>query len=709
MNITNGKRVTNYIRIRVRSILGSAIIAAGVVLGIAALGESSSSRARDPNLPEFPANAGSHVTRGDPQSEFNLQKAGEIPAQDEVRASQSPVPSTRSSFMARWQRVSGAIGYRLDVSTSASFDNYVDGYYDLDVGNVSGRAVTGLSQGTTYYYRVRAYDGAGTTSESSTPMTGSTSASVGLIIKATFDSSITTRANAATIEAMINRAIAVYESLFSDPITIQILFRYASTMPNGSPLPAGLVAGSTWPYYAFPWSTYINALKMDGRTSNDFPANMSLPGSALSPNINPSSAGGRAVRLNTPPAMFANGTVAAGGPYDGIVMLNSAKPFQFTRPVSAGYYDGQTVIEHEIDEVMGLGSRLNLTGGDLRPQDLFSWSSPNIRNLTSSGTRYFSINKGTTNIVNFNQNPMGDFGDWLSTACPQVHPYVQNAFGCTGQYSDVTVKSPEGINLDVIGYDLVNSPAPVPIDFDVNNDGKPDFVLYNSSTAQTVIWYMNNNVRIGSANGPAVPAGWRVVSGADFNRDGHIDAMSFNPTTRQTLISYLFQATLLTYNYGPTLPSGWSLIATGDFNSDHHPDFVLYNPATRQTAIWYLNNNVFIGSAAGPTLPLSYSVVGIADFNRDGHPDYLLFNSGTRQTAIWYMNNNVHVASATGPTLPAGWSLMGTADFNRDGRPDYVLYNSGAHQTAIWYMSNNARVASASGPTLPLGWSLVAP
>lgn len=75
-------------------------------------------------------------------------------------------------------------------------------------------------------------------------------------------------------------------------------------------------------------------------------------------------------------------------------------------------------------------------------------------------TRYFSINSGSTNIVNFNQNPTGDFGDWFSTACPQAHPYVQNAFGCMAQSSDVRATSPEGINLDVIGYDLASPTGP---------------------------------------------------------------------------------------------------------------------------------------------------------------------------------------------------------------------------------------------------------
>jgi hypothetical protein len=99
---------------------------------------------------------------------------------------------------------------------------------------------------------------------------------------------------------------------------------------------------------------------------------------------------------------------------------------------------------------------------NLRPQDLFSWSSPGVRNLRSDGSRYFSIDSGRTNIVGFNQTPPGDLGDWLSEACPQRHPYVQNAFACPNQFSDISATSPEGINLDVIGYDLANAPAPTP-------------------------------------------------------------------------------------------------------------------------------------------------------------------------------------------------------------------------------------------------------
>jgi len=403
----------------------------------------------------YKARAGEHSTRGEPN--LSGVEVGAIYSQglEEVPPVATMAP-TRSSFMATWDRVSGATGYRLDVSTSSSFSSYVSGYQDLNVGNVTGRIIGGLSSGTTYYYRVRAYNALGTGGDSNA-MTATTTITSGLVINPTFDSSILNNPNSAAIQSAINQAIAIYQSLFGDPITVFILFRYSNTKPDGHPLPSGVLSVSDFVIYPIQWDTYINALRADAKTANDTTANATLPPNALSTNITVSSANGRTIGQDTPPAMFANGTVGNGGPYDGIVTLNSSPPFQFTRPPSASNFDALRSIEHEMDEVLGLGSYL--PSGDLRPQDLFSWSAPGTRNVTSTGSRYFSINSGNTNIVGFNQNSNYDFGDWLSTSCPQANPYVQNASVCAGQFSDVTATSPEGINLDIIGYDLVSPPS----------------------------------------------------------------------------------------------------------------------------------------------------------------------------------------------------------------------------------------------------------
>jgi titin len=73
-----------------------------------------------------------------------------------------PVASAASnighfSFTANWEAVDGVNTYRLDVSTDG-FISLTPGYDDLTVMNTS-HAVSGLTPGNKYEYRVRAYDG----------------------------------------------------------------------------------------------------------------------------------------------------------------------------------------------------------------------------------------------------------------------------------------------------------------------------------------------------------------------------------------------------------------------------------------------------------------------------------------------------------------------------------------------------------------------
>jgi len=63
---------------------------------------------------------------------------------------------TSSGFTASWADVPGSIGYRLDVSTD-NFSTFVTGYNNKVINAPAlSSAVTGLSQATTYQYRVRA-------------------------------------------------------------------------------------------------------------------------------------------------------------------------------------------------------------------------------------------------------------------------------------------------------------------------------------------------------------------------------------------------------------------------------------------------------------------------------------------------------------------------------------------------------------------------
>ena len=75
---------------------------------------------------------------------------------------------------------------------------------------------------------------------------------------------------------------------------------------------------------------------------------------------------------------------------------------------------------------------------------------------SSSASSYFSIDGGVTNIVGLNQDPAGDYGDWLGSSTVAL---VQAAFIGHHQ-ADISATSPEGIALDVIGYDPARVPEP---------------------------------------------------------------------------------------------------------------------------------------------------------------------------------------------------------------------------------------------------------
>jgi uncharacterized repeat protein (TIGR02543 family) len=86
---------------------------------------------------------------------------------------------TKTGFTANWESVSGATGYRLDVSTKSDFSAYVTGYQGKDVGNVTASAVSVLSEATVYYYRVRA-EKDGLASDSSNTISVTTSDGTGV-------------------------------------------------------------------------------------------------------------------------------------------------------------------------------------------------------------------------------------------------------------------------------------------------------------------------------------------------------------------------------------------------------------------------------------------------------------------------------------------------------------------------------------------------
>jgi hypothetical protein len=271
-----------------------------------------------------------------------------------------------------------------------------------------------------------------------------------LSIAPTFGSTITSDPNAAAIEGVINTAINTYEADFTDPITVTINFREMTS---------GLGQSNTW-LYDLPYSTFITALHADAKTADDATALGLLPIQLTNPVTGSSIINVKTAEIR---ALNISGSFPSGlpGSYDGLIGLNT----HFTdigSPGTTGQYSLLSVVEHEIDEVLGLGS--DLPGGGFfdnpAPEDLFRYDSSGNRSYTtnSAARAFFSIDGRTSDLAQFdNQNDGGDFGDWQSNPLPGgVQPKVQDAFATPGAHPTLGV---ELRALDVIGYDLA-TPEP---------------------------------------------------------------------------------------------------------------------------------------------------------------------------------------------------------------------------------------------------------
>jgi len=266
-----------------------------------------------------------------------------------------------------------------------------------------------------------------------------------LTIVPTFDSSITGDPNAAAMEAAINAAIQVFQSTYTDNVTVRILFVSDPDTDLGE--------NNTF-YVTIPYSTFHTALKSKAADANDTNALSKLPSGSHDPVINDNQ-----VSITT--ALYqclGLGNLIATNQTDSTISVNTTI-VNFTRPgANPDNYDMEAVLEHEIDEVLGTSSALPDTAGPINAMDLFRYDTNLNRTFITSGDNaYFSVD-GTNLWARYNMDSDGDYGDFWSLtgywAPPGQTPHqqVQDAFAGPGAYEDIGVK--EKAMLDVVGWTL---------------------------------------------------------------------------------------------------------------------------------------------------------------------------------------------------------------------------------------------------------------
>lgn len=335
-----------------------------------------------------------------------------------------------------------------------------------------------------------------------------------LVINVTYDSSVTSDPDAAQIEAAYNLVVQNFETLYTNPVTINITVTWGnSDFGNSSTALVG--------YYTY--SQVTSALQAAETTPEDRTAVASLP--ASDPTGSDSWVVPRA-EVKTLPSLASYYSINPNDSVnDGTVQFASSSAqginwtFNPTNRASVGfpgYYDFIAVAEHETSETMGRIYGLNQSGYYL-PYDLFRFKG-GVRSFNTSDTGvYFSVNDGVMALRPFNSNPSGDLQDWMPTNLPDSYDWEldNNVEGYLSS-ADLTT-------LDILGYDL-NFHPPKLAGTRLSN-GNFDLTFTNVTGLGFTVWAstnlltpLTNWVKLGTPTETAVGHYQYVDSSANKNR-----------------------------------------------------------------------------------------------------------------------------------------------------------------------------------------------
>lgn len=271
----------------------------------------------------------------------------------------------------------------------------------------------------------------------------------GLIIKTTYDASVTNLANAAQVEGAFSNAVQTFQNLYTNAITVNITVYWGNAWPYGS---IGLGASFTEELGTYTYSQVTNAFRAHRNSIADTNALASLPSS------DPIAGNAWWVPQAEIKALGLPGLAANDPGEDGAVGFASDQTYTFdpTNRAVAGKLDFIGAAEHEISEVLGRIYGLNYMGVGYVPYDLFRFTNNAARNFSFTATNvYFSVDNGVTALDFFYTNVnLGDIQDWQSSSPEDSF----DAFVTDG--GRLMLSAADVIALDIIGYNSPHTTVP---------------------------------------------------------------------------------------------------------------------------------------------------------------------------------------------------------------------------------------------------------
>jgi large repetitive protein len=413
----------------------------------------------------------------------------------------------------------------------------------------------------------------------------------------------------------VNYVVNYFDSLFTNNCTININVGYGECA--GSALASGVLGESVTNYQSESYSSTRNALLAENASgSSTLPTTSPLSGTMFMAQAEAKALG-----------LYSNSSAL-----DGYCGFSSAVSWDYTTAAPSGgqfYLIG--TLEHEITEIMGRQSMINLAPNFYAPMDLFRYSAPGVRDLTAGGsgsTAYFSIDNGATNLGTWNNNPNnGDLGDWYGSPYPSggandaandySSPGVTNVFST----SDITL-------MQALGWTTASGPVAPTItsfspDSGVVGDGITNATtlsLAGTATASSTVNVYDGATLLGTATVNSSGA-WSFTTTGTLASGSHsftaTDTVSGSTSTASSPLNVTIDTTAPAETFASTIGTNTgatSTIASGGLTKDNTLAFSgTVSDTDGVAAVQIYDGSTLLGTAAVSGGTWSYTTAALAD------------------------------------------------------------------------------------------------
>jgi hypothetical protein len=258
-----------------------------------------------------------------------------------------------------------------------------------------------------------------------------------------YDSSITSRGNAAAIEAAFGAVAGEFDKAFARNVTVKIGVSWGKV--DGALLGSGNIGASRMPLLGgFTYADVTDMFRADA-LANRADANMASLAAHL-PRASP--AGSRRYDIPYAEAQavgYLPATIASDSGYVGF-SSSAAWDYNPGNGIAGGSYDFEGVAAHEISEVLGRITGLYTSSPTYAtPIDALRYSAAGVSSFSYSQPAYFSINGGQTNLGTFNVSGGGDRTDWHVITGDAQSAYLSTGVSYALSTADKTL-------LDILGW-----------------------------------------------------------------------------------------------------------------------------------------------------------------------------------------------------------------------------------------------------------------